>query len=338
MPAASCENCGSQLPTGQPLLPGVRRPRRRGAGRDRGRGAAAGRDRPGAGRVRGRPAALLRRLPAGQGARAGLARAPRDDRLRRRVGHRPLDRARRALPAAPGAGATCWRSGPSPPVSSERRCTLATRKGSKRPASGWRSSTGSSARRRKRWSEQPQTRWSASSGRSSRCSRPRSSRRLPSPEPFPEPSPPPQPVPVPEPTPEPSEPPGPAHVPEPTPAPEPAAAAGVGPSRAGTPAAPTKSRLMRFRRLFPLLVALAGRLGDARERRRREPQAGDRRAHSSGCRRRSPGRSSESGRSPARSRRSTARSARSTRRSASSRRGSRRSSATSSCTRRSSTG
>ena len=44
---------------------------------------------------------------------------------------------------------------------------------------------------------------------------------VPSPEPFPEPSPPPQPVPVPEPTPEPSEPPGPAQVPEPTPAPSP---------------------------------------------------------------------------------------------------------------------
>lgn len=43
----------------------------------------------------------------------------------------------------------------------------------------------------------------------------------PSPDPFPEPSPPPQPVPVPEPMPEPSEPPGPAHVPEPTPAPSP---------------------------------------------------------------------------------------------------------------------
>jgi hypothetical protein len=43
----------------------------------------------------------------------------------------------------------------------------------------------------------------------------------PSPEPFPEPSPPPQPVPVPEPMPEPSEPPGPAQVPEPTPAPSP---------------------------------------------------------------------------------------------------------------------
>ena len=43
----------------------------------------------------------------------------------------------------------------------------------------------------------------------------------PAPEPFPEPSPLPQPVPVPEPTPEPSEPPGPAHVPEPTPAPSP---------------------------------------------------------------------------------------------------------------------
>jgi hypothetical protein len=43
----------------------------------------------------------------------------------------------------------------------------------------------------------------------------------PAPEPFPEPSPTPQPVPVPEPTPEPSEPPGPAHVPEPTPAPSP---------------------------------------------------------------------------------------------------------------------
>ena len=44
---------------------------------------------------------------------------------------------------------------------------------------------------------------------------------VPSPDPFPEPSPLPQPVPVPEPTPEPSEPPGPAHVPEPTPAPSP---------------------------------------------------------------------------------------------------------------------
>ena len=43
----------------------------------------------------------------------------------------------------------------------------------------------------------------------------------PSPDPFPEPSPPPQPVPVPEPMPEPSEPPGPAHVPEPSPAPSP---------------------------------------------------------------------------------------------------------------------
>jgi hypothetical protein len=43
----------------------------------------------------------------------------------------------------------------------------------------------------------------------------------PVPEPFPEPSPQPQPVPVPEPTPEPSDPPGPAYVPEPTPAPSP---------------------------------------------------------------------------------------------------------------------
>ena len=44
---------------------------------------------------------------------------------------------------------------------------------------------------------------------------------VPSPDPFPEPSPAPQPVPVPEPTPEPSEPPEPAQVPEPTPAPSP---------------------------------------------------------------------------------------------------------------------
>ena len=133
----------------------------------------------------------------------------------------------------------------------------------------------------------------------------------PVPEPFPEPSPPPQPVPVPEPTPEPSEPPGPAHVPEPTPAPSPPPQAGSKrPSRAGTPAAPTKSRAMRFRRLLPLLVALAGRLGDARERRRRRAASRRSTRVSSGCRRRSPGRSSASGRSPARSPRSTARSAR----------------------------
>ena len=221
MPAASCENCGSELPQGSRFCPECGARVGAGAGRDRGRGAAAGRDRPGAGRVRHRPAALLRRLSTGQGARARLPRAARDDRLRGRVGHRPLDRPRRALPAPARAGRRCWRSGPSAPACSAKRCTLTTRKGRKRPASGWQSSTGSSARRRKRWSEQPQTRWSGFSAHSSRCSRPRSSSPAPSPEPFPEPSPPPQPVPVPEPTPEPSEPPGPAQVPEPTPAPSP---------------------------------------------------------------------------------------------------------------------
>ena len=221
MPAASCENCGSELPQGSHFCPECGARVGAGAARDGDRGAAAGRDGAGAGRLRHRPAALLRGLSTGQGAR------PRSSaRCARRPGTRSSRSPSTRPPASSSTGSgaswpTCWRSGPSAPVSSAKRCTLATRKGRKRPASGWQSSTGSSARRRKRWSEQPQTRWSGFSAHSSRCSRPRSSSPVPSPEPFPEPSPPPQPVPVPEPTPEPSEPPGPAQVPEPTPAPSP---------------------------------------------------------------------------------------------------------------------
>ena len=321
MPAASCENCGSRAAEGQPLLPRMRHARRRRPRRDRGRGAAAGRAWRGAGRIRRCAAPVLRRL-SGRERRWRRSSAPSARRRATRSSRSPSTRP----PASGSTGCaaswpTSWPRGPNAPVCSAKRCTLVTRKGRKRPAGRWQSSTGSSAQRRKRWSEQPQTPWSGFSVRSSRCSRPRSSRRPRRPSrsrsrarrrsrfPFPSRRP-------------------------------------SRPSRPARRASPSRPRLRARRRSRsrPLAGRDArrtdevtrdalsapvsappgprGRLGDAGERRRREPQAGDRRAAPAGAGEDRVGAAARAHARRRRSPRSTARSARSRRRSASSRRSS----------------
>ena len=137
MPAASCENCGSELPQGSRFCPEC------GARVGAGPGETAVEELPPARPARCRSST---RSP-GRATSASSGRPRRSRRSGTRSARRPATPSSRSPSTRPRAStstgcaassATCWRSGPSLPVCSGRRCTLATRKGRQRPASGWR--------------------------------------------------------------------------------------------------------------------------------------------------------------------------------------------------------